>query len=195
MILAVLSFVFVTGPVLTVYRQVTYDAPSVRPAERNPENPFAITPRVAMASHSSQVLPVFTENTLVIPKIGVQTKILEGKSISILSQGIWHRPHTGEPEKGNMVLAGHRYKWTSGPNTFYHLPELVVGDLVRIYWQEERFDYEVTQVFEVDSSAVDIEAQKGTEELTLYTCTLLTAQSRIVVKAKRVDLSEHMAVK
>ncbi len=145
---------------------------------------LGVTPRIAMAKESELVEDIPETNTLIIPEIGVDTQILEGKSISVLKDGLWHRPKTGNPiDGGNMVIAGHRYKWTSGPNTFYHLPELHKGSRIKIFWQQKKYEYVVSDIYTVSSSAVDIEKPTKDHELTLFTCTLLTAEERVVVKA------------
>lgn len=134
--------------------------------------------------------PPVGENVLVIPKIGVSTPILEGNSAAILNQGIWRRPRSGTPETGgNTVLTGHRYLYTDGPNTFYFLDRLGVGDRFLIFWQGQEYDYEVEDVRVVPPERVEIERNTKEDIVTLYTCTpLWTSKNRLVVRAHPIQL-------
>lgn len=136
--------------------------------------------------HLNALKPIPKENTLVIPKIGVDTQIHEGESISTLNKGIWHRPKTSSPDLGgNTVLAGHRYLYTEGPNTFYNLDKLVVGDKIIIFWKGKEYDYEIVETKVVPPTAIEIEDNTKDPLLTIYTCTpLFTSTDRLVVLAK-----------
>jgi sortase A len=131
-------------------------------------------------------------NRLFIPKIGVDTQILEGLSEKILSvkEGAWRDPNTAAPTiEGNMVIAGHRFQYLP-PNTttFYHLDKLTVGDTVRVYWEGKEYVYEVNNIFEVEPDQIWIKEQGSEKELTLYTCTpVFTSEKRLVVKAKLIN--------
>ncbi len=129
------------------------------------------------------------ENTLVIPKIGVDTTIMEGESEKTLDKGIWHRPQTSTPDKGgNTVLAGHRYMYTSGPHTLFYLDKVQVGNKIIVYWNRNEYDYEVTEVKEVPPTATEIEDNTDESMLTIYTCTpVYTTLRRLVVTAKLIN--------
>lgn len=130
--------------------------------------------------------PIPKENTLVIPKIGVDAQIVEGTDEKTLEKGIWHRPNTSTPDiGGNVVLAGHRYLYTSGPKTFYSLDKLKEKDKIIIFWKEKEYMYEVFETKVVPPTAVEIEDAAEEPTLTLFTCTpLFTQTNRLVVKAK-----------
>ena len=125
---------------------------------------------------------------LTIPKIGVDGKINMGSDISELLKGIWHRPNSSTPDKGgNTVLVAHRWMYTEGGNTFYHLPKLEVGDKFSIFWQGKEYDYQVFESKEFPANAIEIEANTTEPIVTLYTCTpLWTATNRYVVKANLI---------
>lgn len=147
-----------------------------------------ITPRVSMAAAgpaATVVVPIPEENTLVIPDIDVNAAIVEGETSKALELGIWHRPKTSTPDKGgNTVLAGHRFLYTSGPRTFYHLDKLSVGDRVVVYWHKVRYEYIVDSVVVASPLAIEIEQPTSQPTLTLYTCTpLFTVDKRLVVRA------------
>jgi LPXTG-site transpeptidase (sortase) family protein len=132
-------------------------------------------------------------NRLQIPKIGVDTKIIEGLSEKIMTvkEGAWRDPNTAVPTiEGNMVIAGHRFQYLP-PNTttFYHLDKLIVGDTIKVYWEGKEYIYKVNQIFEVEPEGTWIKEQEdtGIKEITLYTCTpIYTSEKRLVVKATLV---------
>lgn len=125
-------------------------------------------------------------NRLVIPSIHVDGKLVEGEDPIALDQGIWRRPGTSTPDQGgNTVLAAHRYLYRSGPNTFYNLDKVELGDELAVYWDDTEYDYRVTEIKEVDPDATEVEGMTSTSVLTLYTCTpLWTASRRLVVVAE-----------
>ena len=130
-----------------------------------------------------------SDNTLVIPDIGVDTKILEGATESTLDKGIWRRPLTSTPDKGgNTVLTGHRFMYTSGPNTFYSLDKVKKGDKFIVFWNKKEYDYEVFDTEVVEPTDISIEDNTKDPIITLYTCTpLFTSSQRLVVKGKLID--------
>lgn len=125
-------------------------------------------------------------NRITIPKIHVNSPILEGTSAAILDRGIWRRPRTATPGSGsNTVLVGHRYLYTSGPNTFYHLPKLTKGDEITVIWDNKEYKYSVTKTETVEPYGSTIELPTDEEMLTLYTCTpLWNPTHRFVISAK-----------
>ncbi|MFH0831134.1 MAG: sortase [Parcubacteria group bacterium] len=125
-------------------------------------------------------------NTLLIPKIEVDTPILEGASSDTLNKGIWRRPLSSQPGRlGNTVLTAHRYLYSAGPNTFFHLNKLAVGDRFAIFWEGREYDYQIFNIKEVSADAVEIEAPTQTEIVTLYTCApLWSAKNRLVIMAQ-----------
>lgn len=135
----------------------------------------------------SELKDIPSDNRIVIPVIGTNAEILEGDE-SVLDYGLWRRPGTGIPgTNSNVVITGHRFQYTYGPQTFYNLDKLNLGDKIIVYWKGEEHIYEVNDVFEVTPDQIEIENDNGIDELTLYTCTpILTAERRLVIKAKPV---------
>jgi LPXTG-site transpeptidase (sortase) family protein len=136
-----------------------------------------------------------SENRLVIPAIGVDMPIVEGDSEEVLNLGVWHRPRTGIPGQGNMVLTGHRVGYAFLPEdirnstSFYHLDKLEIGSWVIIYWKGAEYDYQVYDFGIVDPTEVSVESQEGAERLTLYTCHPIGQRSqRLVYWAKPIDI-------
>ncbi len=128
------------------------------------------------------------DNSLILPSIFLDSKILGG-DIDNLNKGIWHRQFSGNPiDGGNMVLIAHRYQFTTGNNTFYHLDKVKTGDYLAVYWENQEYVYKVSDVFIVNPDEVYIEEQTNEHILTLYTCTpLWTAEKRLVVRANPIE--------
>ena len=132
----------------------------------------------------SKLKPIPLENTLVIPKIQVDAPIHEGVDDSTLNLGVWRKPFPGNPLiGGNTVLTAHRFLYVSGPNTFYHLDSLAIGDKFIIYWEGKEFDYEVTDARIISPTETWIEEPTTEPTVTLYTCTH-NAENRIYIRAK-----------
>jgi LPXTG-site transpeptidase (sortase) family protein len=137
------------------------------------------------------------ENRLVIPSIGVDMAIIEGDDESALNLGVWHRPGTGYPTSGNMVLTGHRVGYAFLPEdvkastSFYNLDKVKVGDYIIVYWDQTEYDYEVYSYEVVDKTAISIESQDTGERLTLYTCHPVGQNDkRLVYYAKRIETGD-----
>lgn len=129
------------------------------------------------------------ENSLVIPSIGVDIPIVEGNTSAALKLGAWRRPKTGTPENGgNTVLTGHRYQYLPPNNkTFYNLDKVEIGELMYVYWNGEKYIYEVFDTFIVDPTQIEVEDPLDGNILTIYTChPLWTADKRYVVRGKIV---------
>lgn len=162
------------------------------------EGPSKVAPAPSAASSApvaqtdtrqlAEVPPVPIENKLVIPKIGVDAAILEGDSEAVLDKGIWRRPVGSTPDKGsNTVLTAHRFKYLSGPNTFYNLDKLALGDTFDVIWSGVTRTYKVSAIHTVTPKQTEIENATDEPIVTLYTCTpLWTSTKRLVVVATLV---------
>lgn len=144
-------------------------------------NPYKITPLPAPT----------TLNKIVIPSTGINDVIQEAADFSHWTTGAWHRPGTGDPTRGNMVLAGHRFGFPGlttaqvQSRSFYLLGKVKEGDVVLVDWQGLEYPYKVTQIFQVNKTQVEIEAPTIWPQLTLYTCNLRgEPDGRLVVLAK-----------
>ena len=143
---------------------------------------------LAAIEGADPAIPPPKENRIVIPIIGINEPILEGRGIGVISQGgTWRRPNTSTPqENNNTVIVGHRF-YGSNASTFYHLDKVPVGHRFAVYWEGEEVLYEVTQTKIVAATAVEIEAPTQEAQLTLYTChPVWTAKERLVIVAKPV---------
>lgn len=132
-------------------------------------------------------------NRLVLPSIGVNTEIIEGKNINVISknQGVLREtPNVNPTVEGNMVIVGHRFLYTAkNGGYFYNLPELKINDTFFVDWKDKVYEYQVYNTKTVFPSQVDIRNndQLVPKKITLYTCYPLgSTAKRFVVEAKQL---------
>lgn len=138
-------------------------------------------------------LPKEKGNRLVLPDIGVDAEIIEGRNIYAIgkNQGVWRETSKIDPTKnGNIVLAGHRWLYTvTNGGYFYNLTELKVGNKIYIRWGDKVYEYEVINTKTVYPTQVNIrDADPNVpKKLTMYTCYPLgSTAKRFVVEAKQL---------
>lgn len=123
-----------------------------------------------------------------IPKLGVDTIVVEGTTASALRAGAGHYPTTALPcEDGNVGIAGHR---TTYGKPFANLDRLKPGDTIILETPIGSCTYEVSkQPFIVAPTNLDVVANSPTtRELTLTTChPKHSARQRLIVKANFVS--------
>jgi len=132
------------------------------------------------------------DNRIIIPKINKNIPIVEVDSSSLaqndwtalddeildaLKNGVVRYPGTALPgEEGNTFITGHSsyYFWDDGDyiDVFALLPQLEIGDQIVMYYNQEKYTYEIKEKKEVSPSEVDVLRQpEGVSQLTLMTCT------------------------
>lgn len=133
-------------------------------------------------------------NRIVIEKIGVDIPFHTGGA-EALEKGAWHRfPERGDPEKGgNFILSAHRFQLgvtpqqTRAKSPFYNLDKLEKGDKITIKYNNLTYTYQVDQKYDVERTAVEIEAPSEAHKLTLYSCSLKGEKDgRIVLEATQI---------
>jgi sortase A len=122
-----------------------------------------------------------------IPKIGLDTIVVEGVGVDDLRKGPGHYPITPLPgERGNAAIAGHR---TTYGHPFGDIDHLAAGDLIRVQTLQGSFRYRVYQKLTVDPGDVGVlkpdPARPAT--LTLTTCNpKYSAAQRLIVQAELI---------
>ncbi len=178
-------FILLTIPIIPpfVARYATYQNKVALPQKQ--EQPP--TQEATTLANLAPPTPVDGPNRLRVGSISLEGEIHDGESEKTLSKGIWRRPHTSTPDKGsNTVLAAHRFRYTTGNNTFFNLDKVAVGERIEIVWDGFLYSYTVTESKVVESKQIDIEAPTTQDTLTLYTCTpLWSSEKRLVVVATR----------
>jgi sortase A len=139
--------------------------------------------------------PLFT---IKIPKIGLETVVVEGVGREQLKKGPGHFPNCSEVpkgedtdcvqnavypgENGNVAISGHR---TTYGAPFFNLQQLGVGDVVDIVSGRARYRYRVREQKVVDpTTGYNVVEQHGRNELTLTTCNpRFSAAQRLIISA------------
>jgi sortase A len=153
---------------------------------------FAPNQKLLTDQQQSQFVPTeYGEQQIIIPKIAVNTPILEGGA-DVLDKGVWHRlPELGSPiTGGNFIVTGHRYVLSATPGRtkdqsyFYNVDKLELGDKILVDWQHKRYVYKITKLYSVKPTQLEVESPSSDPKLTLYTCTLGgAADGRVVIEA------------
>jgi sortase A len=120
-----------------------------------------------------------------IPKIGVDSAVIQGIERPDLRKGPGHYPLTPMPGQiGNAAIAGHR---TTYGAPFYRLDELVAGDDIAVRTHVGTYHYRVTQQQVVDPTFVAVLDPTPNATLTLTTCEpRYSARKRLVIHASLV---------
>lgn len=112
-----------------------------------------------------------------------------------LRDGVVHYPYTANPNQfGNVFITGHSsyYPWAKGryKDIFATLERLSLGDRYFIYFQGEKYTYQVYEIFEVQPDDVSVLEQPLDKKIsTLMTCTPVgTTLRRLIVKAELVNV-------
>jgi len=123
-----------------------------------------------------------------IPKLNVDTIVVEGTTASALRAGAGHYPTTPLPcENGNVGIAGHR---TTYGKPFANLDQLKEGDTIILTTPIGTCTYQVSkQPFIIAPTNLDVISDTPTtRELTLTTChPKHSARQRLVIKATYVS--------
>jgi len=159
------------------------DQPSISPSPTITPTPTPITKPLPDFDPS---LP--DKNGLIIDKIGVRGELHEGSDWkNILRQGIWRVPNFSTPDLASepIILAAHRWgylEWSSSfrkLNSFYSLPQLKIGDKIKVVWEQREYEYTVYST-ETGTGITDYKAN-----IILYTCQLWNSPVRYFVYANR----------
>jgi LPXTG-site transpeptidase (sortase) family protein len=132
------------------------------------------------ALEPGEVIP--STPTVVVPKIGVTAPVVfstsnqEAAIQDDLRKGVVHYFGTAKPgEIGNSFITGHssNYWWEKGSYNyiFANLDKLAVGDQAKIYYNGNKYVYQVKEVKVVPPTDVSVLNQTSTPTMTLMTCT------------------------
>lgn len=137
------------------------------------------------------------ENSICIPKIQTKAPIIYGSGATYsdvfdqLKDGVVHASGTALPgEQGNSFLIGHSndYPWRAGnyKTVFALLDKLEVGDSFFTYRDGTRYEYTVTESFQVNPSELWVLDQPDEGSvMSLMTCwPPSTTLKRLIVKAE-----------
>jgi sortase A len=147
-----------------------------------------------------QLIPFDTKFSILIPKIGANARVFantdpsdEKEFLPVLQQGVAHAKGSVFPGlPGNTYIFAHSADnfWDVGRYNavFYLLKDLAAGDDIVIFFEDQRFNYKVSEVKVVDAEDVSLLANsqhKGEPVLILQTCWPPgTTWKRLIVVAK-----------
>lgn len=129
---------------------------------------------------------------IVIPKIGVDTVVVNGTDADDLRKGPGHYSDTTYPGlKGTVAIAGHR---TTYGAPFRNVDQLKGGEEIVVEMPYGRFTYRVEKQQIVDPSAVWVTRDVGYDRLVLSAChPLYSAAQRIIIFARLRSVQERGA--
>lgn len=151
-----------------------------------------------------------TDSRLIIPRIDQNIPIvrissealinrdwnaLEKEMQGALQSGVVHYPGTSLPgQTGNIVITGHSsyFPWDPGrfKDVFALLHDVVKGDKIVIYYDQNKYIYEVDDIKVVLPSNIDVLKQTPEDKLTLITCTPVgTNLKRLIITAKPIEIN------
>lgn len=131
------------------------------------------------------------EKTIQIPKMKVDTTLSLGSTEQDLDRGVILLDKYSSPDQmGNTVITAHRFLYTEGSETFYHIDKMEKGDLIYINWLGKQYTYQVNLVDKVtpdDPSLLSNDTSR--QYITLYSCApLLKTTHRRVVRAELISI-------
>jgi len=145
------------------------------------------------------------DDRIVIDKIEVNAPIVYMDStaddavLRFIERGVGHYPQTAKPdEPGNVFLTAHSsyWWWSAGEYkfVFQHLESLVIGDIITVYYQQQRYDYRVRSMNVIKPKGEDADHVFDQEPyfedpvLTIMTCVPVgTSLRRLIVVAEQIS--------
>jgi LPXTG-site transpeptidase (sortase) family protein len=143
--------------------------------------------------------PLFPDFGIVIPKLAINAKVVKNVNPfdaaiyqKALTQGVAHATGTALPgEKGNIFIFSHSsenfYEPTRYNSIFYLLTKLEKGDIIKLFYEDNEYDYFVQTKQIVGSNAIKyLKNNTPNETLTLMTCWPPgTSLKRLIIEATR----------
>lgn len=119
---------------------------------------------------------------LVIPKIDLETYVLEDYNIEALKVSVTKFWGNNPNDIGNFCIAGHNYK------EFKNITKLNIGDIFTLTDNYNGIiQYEIYDIYKVLPKQTECLSQNtnGRKEVTLITCTT-NSKKRVIIKAKEI---------
>lgn len=174
----------VIGPLApTIRLEMKYavkSATQAKPAVLPPSVPVVFNPLVT--SDGSSIAPVNRDFSLIIPKIGMNARVIPAVNpanaaeyYEALKHGIAHASTSYFPGEGTTYLFSHstNYDWFARDlnAVFYHLKNLAEGDLIVVFYKGKQFTYRLTEKKVVAPSQISyLVGAAGDQRLILQTC-------------------------
>jgi sortase A len=126
-----------------------------------------------------------------IPKIDLKMPVLEGATKNNLQKSVTTIKEEQRVGEGNYAIAGHR-SFTYGKH-FNRLPEVEVGDEIKVFSKKKEYVYRITSKELVLPTDVHvIEDKENKKEVTLVTChPMKNPTHRLIVQGELIDIQEE----
>ncbi len=137
----------------------------------------------SQSTRQVSITPVDTSFGIVIEKIGANAKVIANvdpfnskEYQAALSHGVAHAKGSALPgQKGNVFLFSHSsvdfWQATRYNSVFYLLDKLQPGDQILVYYQNQKYIYQMTNKLIVEPSDISYLSRTSTQNtLTLMTC-------------------------
>lgn len=204
LILIVLSYIALNAPAIFV--KTKFSLQNVTKNQSEGVAPSIPTPsqNTPVNSNPTDNHATIPDNHLMIDRLHVNAPVnwgVDGENNDLILQslqtGVSQLKSSALPNQfGNVFIVGHssNYLWAKGnyKHVFALLPQVVIGDAVKLTYQNQLFEYRVTEVKTVKPSDVSIIKGDGKAHLTLMTCVPLgTSLKRLVVVADPINVSSE----
>lgn len=204
---SIIGLYIFAGPVIgkeISFRLSQLKKETVRIAKNEPvkEKKITFSDLLGKVNFESGPAPVNAEFGIVIPKIGVNAKVIANVDADKVSEftkalklGVAHAAGTSLPnQEGTTFIFGHStdYPWNINRYNaiFYQLKDLEIGDEINIYYLGQRYFYKVVEKKIIDPKETDfLKESGGAKQLVLQTCWPPgTTKERLLVFAQPVGL-------
>ncbi len=130
--------------------------------------------RVQIDEESQEIIEVSEKNAfmLIIPKLSIKERILDGTSAAVLKHGPGLYEYSQMPGLGdrNVIIAGHRSGYGKYYKLFRNIHELGEGDEVKLYYNGDIYHYIYKETVIITPDQSDELFLQGYSCLTLISC-------------------------
>lgn len=134
---------------------------------------------------------------LSIPDINLELPIFNGITYETMMYGAGTAKPNQQMGKGNYALASHTifnsFNGSIITNLLFgNLIYAQIGQSIFLTDKDKSYEYKIDNIYRVDVSQGNIiEDHKDKKEITLYTCTTLTGNERLVVHGSLINTSKY----
>lgn len=161
-----------------------------------PEDVRPLTTTELLANQFSKVdLPGI--GIISIPDINLELPVFNGITYETMMYGAGTAKPNQQMGKGNYALASHTifnsFNGSIITNLLFgNLIYAQIGQSIFLTDKDKSYEYKIDNIYRVDVSQGNIiEDHKDKKEITLYTCTTLTGNERLVVHGSLINTSKY----
>lgn len=128
------------------------------------------------------VIPEGSVGMIAIPKISLNTPVLDGHSLEVLKNGLGHVDATAYWQ-GNIGILGHN---SGSAGYFQNLTKLVIGDAINYTTEYGTRNYKVTEITQIEDTDWSYLANTKDNRITLITCVKGVPEKRLCIQAVQI---------